>query len=295
MNIQTLILINANKKNQLSIKLIEASASQRGVEVKVVEPNSYNHLQNKGSLKNCGIYRISTDPHAIYLEKTVISQVGTSFYSNIDRCISEYENVFEATLIHERNKLPVIPTIYHLTNDNLLLRKYYERLGGPPIIIKIVGGSHGVGVIKVDSFSSLLSVADYLLQNNQQAILRKFIKHEEHARLIVLGDTVISSIAYKKAANDFRTNVGEKLNVISKQYNNHVQKIAVRATKTLGFEFAGVDIITDKNGTPYLAEVNFPCYFPRAQEATGDDISGMMIDHLMEKAKKDSQNPLIIS
>jgi len=140
-----------------------------------------------------------------------------------------------------------------------------------------------MGVIKVDSFSSLLSITDYLIHSNQQAVLRKFIEHEEHARLIVLGDSVISSIAYKKPTDDFRTNVGEKPNVVGKKYSTEVQEIAVKSSKSLGFEFAGVDIIIDKSGTPYLAEVNFPCYFPRAQEATGDDISGMMVDYLIGK------------
>lgn len=285
---QNLFLINSDRKNKLSIQLLQASCSKRGVKMKILEPGSVNCLNNTVNQNSSGLYRLSTAEYAISLEKTFIHQVAASFYSDVEKCIAKYDNVLEATLIHSENGLPIIPTVFHLTNNRSLLRKYYDFLEGPPIIIKNVGGAHGLGVVKVDSFSSLLSIVDYLMQNNQQAILRKFIKHREHARLIVLGDSVISSIAYQKPANDFRTNIGKKPSVVEKQYDAEIQAIAVRATRTLGFEFGGVDIIISENGTSYLAEVNFPCFFPRAQLLTGTDISGMMVDYLIEKANKNS-------
>ncbi|KKQ46317.1 MAG: hypothetical protein US63_C0003G0030, partial [Candidatus Moranbacteria bacterium GW2011_GWC2_37_8] len=50
-----------------------------------------------------------------------------------------------------------------------------------------------------------------------------------------------------------------------------------------GFEFGGVDILIDRNGEHYLIEANFPCFFPRCQMLTGVDISGMMLDYLVQK------------
>lgn len=132
--------------------------------MKILEPGSVNCLNNTVNQNSSGLYRLSTAEYAISLEKTFIHQVAASFYSDVEKCIAKYDNVLEATLIHSENGLPIIPTVFHLTNNRSLLRKYYDFLEGPPIIIKNVGGAHGLGVVKVDSFSSLLSIVDYLMQ-----------------------------------------------------------------------------------------------------------------------------------
>jgi glutathione synthase/RimK-type ligase-like ATP-grasp enzyme len=64
--------------------------------------------------------------------------------------------------------------------------------------------------------------------------------------------------------------------------------IAVRAARSLKLEFSGVDLLQTPSGQIFALEANFPCYFPQAQLVAGIDISGMMIDHLLEKARKRS-------
>ena len=101
----------------------------------------------------------------------------------------------------------------------------------------------------------------------------------------MLGDKVIDSIEYTANDGDFRSNEGAKPNVAPKKFTDEVEKLAVKATRALGLEFGGVDIMITNNG-PKVAEVNFPCFFPRCQQLTGTDIAGMMVDYLMEKARR---------
>jgi glutathione synthase/RimK-type ligase-like ATP-grasp enzyme len=54
----------------------------------------------------------------------------------------------------------------------------------------------------------------------------------------------------------------------------------VRATR---LEFGGVDIL-ERDGSSYLLESNFPCYYPHAQQIAGIDVAGAMVDHLLRKA-----------
>ena len=52
----------------------------------------------------------------------------------------------------------------------------------------------------------------------------------------------------------------------------------------MGNQFGGVDILIDSNGRPYITEMNFPCNFARAANATNIDIAGLMIDFLISKS-----------
>ncbi|KKQ44614.1 MAG: hypothetical protein US63_C0025G0019, partial [Candidatus Moranbacteria bacterium GW2011_GWC2_37_8] len=54
---------------------------------------------------------------------------------------------------YKANDITMPKTLNLFSRDRDLLQKYVEFLGGFPIIIKSLGGSHGVGVMKIDSFS----------------------------------------------------------------------------------------------------------------------------------------------
>lgn len=282
---KNLYLILRKDSNKTTFDLLKKSAEERGINVKPIYTDDFDFTENILLTKNDALYRISTDKNSLLLEKFLINENVISFYSSLKECISKLDNVVEATLIHEKNNLPIIKTIFALTNNKSLLKKYAKKLDEFPLIIKSAGGQHGVGVIKIDSLESLYSVADYLHKQNDEFILRKFIDYREHARLIVLGDKVISSIEYKRVENDFRSNVGKKLTIVNKKFDPKIEEIAVRSVSVLGYEFGGVDILIDKNGSPFIAELNFPCYFPRAQQSSNIDISGQMIDFLINKSK----------
>jgi len=240
-----------------------------------------NHYEINGNI----LYKVSTTTNANILEKYLFNSEALTFYYPQVPPITKPDNVIEATIVHAQNNIRIPKTIYSVTTDKTRLNSYIDYLGGFPIIIKLAGGSHGIGVIKIDSFSSLISILDVLTQDEKPFILKKYINSPSHARLIVLGDEVIDSIEYKTKKDDFRTNIGEP-DVIGKTYNNDINKLAVKAMNILGWKFGGVDIII-KDNTPYLLEVNMPCFFGRTQNTTGTDISGMMIDHLVAKTKND--------
>ncbi len=141
--------------------------------------------------------------------------------------------------------------------------------------------------MKIDSLESLFSVCDYLNSKSEPIILRKFIKHKEQARIIVLGDKVLANHT-NLTSEDFRTNVGNNNSRkrLVKEYDEKIKNMAVKAVRSLGYEFGGVDILfEEETNNPYIAEVNFPCFFPTTQRLTNIDISGKMIDFLINKSK----------
>jgi glutathione synthase/RimK-type ligase-like ATP-grasp enzyme len=271
--------------NPTAIKLLKKACDSQGVEFHMVDSKSYNFakplLLEAGSI----LYQISADERSRSIFRTLLNDdVATVFMSTKDAI--DYKDKI-ATVIHQKAGLPIIKTIFDLTSNKELLKEYVEYLGGFPIIIKAQGGSHGVGVIRADSIESLGSIADYLLkQIPNYFVMRQYIDYVDQARLIVLNGKVIDSIKYHRVENDFRSNSGRKLKVEPKKFSKKTEDIAIKAVEALNAEFGGVDILIDKDGENYLAEVNVPCFFPRAQLTTGHDTAGDLVKFLKNKAEK---------
>jgi len=277
--------INRPGDNGKIIELFSKAARQREVEFIIVDPDKFSFVRGVNANPYDLLYRVRiiNARQALNIEKFLLNENQfATFYKDISSGIRRYGNVFDAPLIHKKHNLPIIKTIFSLTADKELLKEYVDYLGGFPLIVKIAGGTGGVGVIKVDSFTSLISLADVITRDSRIYVMRKFIKSKNHARLIVLGDKVVASIENCVEKDDFRTG-GTK--VLNKKFGPEIESIGVKAVNVLGLEFGGVDILIDNDGVPYITEVNYPCYFPSAQETTGVDIAGKMVDFLIAKSQ----------
>ena len=287
---KNLYLILRKYSNPTTFALLKESAEKIGVILKPIYTEDFDFTRPIILSSSDALYSLSNDLTSQTIEKCIINDEVTSFYQDYLYCIYKKDDVDDVSsyIIHSKNNLPVIKSVLTFTNDREKLNKYSQYLGGFPIIIKSLGGSHGFGVMKIESLESLYSVADYLYRDKELLVLRKFIKHKEQARLIVLGDKVIAHHT-NIASQDFRTNVGNKASRkrTLKEYTEEIKNIAVKAVKVLGYEFGGVDILFDEDtNKPYIAEVNMPCYFPTTQEMTGINISEQVIDYLIQKSQK---------
>lgn len=263
-------------------RLLEEGCRENDVTYVPVDPSQQTELDLTPQ-KGDGLYRVSDASHVgmIEMEMALLSQNMVSFYTAPTFGLINQE---EFDSIHlPKLGLPTPKTVSHIPKDRAALKHAVEELGGFPIIIKALGGSHGVGVMRVDSYASLFSVSDYLREQNTRMVLKEFINVRSSARLIVLGSEVIDSIEYRANEDDFRSNEGSSPNVAKATFSQSIQDTAVQAVHGLGLEFGGVDIMMSDDQA-YIAEVNFPCFFGRCQMLTGTNISGMMIHYLKNKS-----------
>lgn len=260
-------------------KLLVKACEERGIEYEVITPEDTCPLDidiHDGD----AVYRIATVARygAAELEWDLIFKGAKSFYKDTS---SLFLKRIDAMVFNQFG-IPAPKTINYLPKDRNALLKCVDELGGFPVCLKALGGSHGVGVMRVDSQQSLFSVSDYLRAQGGMAVMKEYCDVTSSARLIVLGDKVIDSIEYSAPKGDFRSNEGEVPNVAPKKFSQEVEDIAIRATNALGLEFGGVDIMITSSGAK-VAEVNCPCYFPRCQLLTGTDIAGLMVEYLEKK------------
>lgn len=231
------------------------------------------------------IYRIETGEVARNIEKLYTTSNSTNFYVNTFDCLRDQASVISRISIYKNSKIPYPPTYFINSNDRTQLTQIADELEFP-LILKVTEGSHGNGIIKIDSLQTLFSISDYLLSEKRVFVLRKYIKNNSHARLIVLGNKVISSIEYIAPKGEFRTNVGENPIVKARKFNTLFEETAIKAVSAIGLDFGGVDILFENENTPYIAEVNFPCYFVRCEKAAGDNIAKQMAEYLISKSSR---------
>lgn len=257
---------------------LKMACKKLGIAFQALDPYSFDFSKPSPVKKGDMIYRTNRGKLLRFFEDYIVQPGVVTFYNN------ELFHKPDPFLLQKQG-IEVPKTIFCLSNDRKQLAGYVKKLGGFPIVLKALGGTRGMGVVKVDSFPSLFSLVDFLTSQGKLLVLRQYIPVKASARFIVLGDEVIASLEYKAPNNDFRTNAAQKLSVKSKKYPKMFEEMAVRATKAMGWEFGGVDILIH-GGKGYVSEVNFPCNFIRAQKATGKDIAFQMVKYLQQKSEQ---------
>lgn len=272
----------AKESENISVELLRTACEKRSVDFVVIRPEGFDFTDAPRITAGDCLYRVSAnDLSAIAIEKFLFRQGVSTLRITSTAYLPAIPSSFFSL---PKKDVPIPKTIPTITKDRDLLKRYAAWLGGFPIILKAVGNSLGIGVIRVDSLESLYSLVDYLEKVGGNYILREFISVRESARLAVLGDHVIGSIQYSSKSSDFRSN--QDAQFIPLAYPESVQEIAVRAVQAKGLEFGGVDILIDKHGDPYVLEVNFPFSFPDIQKAAEVDVASAMVDYLIAKADR---------
>ena len=183
----------------------------------------------------------------------------------------------------ERIGLPVVPGIPFLPGRKSEAQDFADYLGGFPLVIKVFGGTEGVGVIRVDSVESLNSVSDFIDRNdNSQVRVMQYVPHEYYARAVVVGEQVIVATKEQAPEGDFRGNTygrrAEKWESIT--LNEEMARDAVLATQANGVKAAGVDFILTEHSY-YITEINHPFNFAETQTRTGVDIASAILEEMM--------------
>ncbi len=190
--------------------------------------------------------------------------------------------------------IPVIPSAImdvgwlNLSDEDLSAR--VQKLGGFPVVLKVLGFSRGQGVNLLHTLGDLKALMAKVLRPDAHVILRKYVADYRHFRLVVVDDEVVAANEYIKPENDFRTNFGTDIVTKSLDVSELSQEIiraSIAGVKLRASILGGVDILIDtKTEQPFLAEVNVPCYFPRAEQVTGIDIAGKIVDAMVRQSQK---------
>lgn len=171
----------------------------------------------------------------------------------------------------------VVSNSYYATEDLM------EELGGFPLIIKLVNGTHGIGVILAENKKTAQSILEAFYKGSQKVMLQEFIEEADGAdiRVLIVDDEIVGVMERKAAPGEFRSNLhrGGTSKVIT--LSEHEAMIAKKAASAMGLKIAGVDMLRSSRG-PLILEVNASPGLEGIETTTGVDIARRIIE-LVEK------------
>ncbi|MCA9505730.1 MAG: RimK family alpha-L-glutamate ligase, partial [Myxococcales bacterium] len=185
--------------------------------------------------------------------------------------LSRHEIGFPKTaFVHEIDQ--IIPTI--------------EAMGGPPVVIKLLQGTQGIGVILADTASVAKSIIEVLQgAANQNVLIQEFVRESKgrDVRAFVVGNRVVAAMRRIAQGDEFRSNVhrGGRAEAIPK-LDPEFERTALHAAQVMGLRVAGVDMLEGRDG-PKLMEINSSPGLEAIERSTGIDVAGSIIELIEEE------------
>lgn len=256
-------------------RLLEAACTARGVTFVEVTAGRVRESRLGDQEGARLLYCPAADPASAYLEKLLYGPGVAAFHDPWFPCV-------HPAITLQRSGVPVAPKVYQPSPDRLRLAEQVAWLGGFPVVAKLPGTEGGHGVLLIDGPQELETA---MSRATAGAYLEAFVPHRLAYRLLVIGDEVTACTAAAPAAGDFRSNAASARDLGPVAPPEEAGTLARRAAAALRLELGGVDLLHGDDGSLLVSEVNCPCYFADQQAATGRDLAGAMIDHLLTKSR----------
>lgn len=294
--VMKIAILSRNSKLYSTQRLMEA-ARARGHDVRVI-----NHLR-------CFMDITSENPSIHYRNHeitrndvdAVIPRIGASvtFYGtavvrqfemmgvyclNESVAITRARDKLRCLQLLSRKKIGIPASAFSHSPDDV--KGLIREVGGPPLIIKLLEGTQGIGVVLAETMKAAESVIQAFLGLNSYILVQEFIQEAggSDIRCLVLGGKVIAAMKRQAPEGDFRSNLhrGGKAELVKLTPEEH--DIAIMAANAIGLNLCGVDILRSKRG-PLVMEVNSSPGLEGIEKATGKDIAGMIIKFIEKNAR----------
>ena len=171
-------------------------------------------------------------------------------------------------------------------HDTKATKHLIKICGGSPLVIKLLEGTQGIGVVLAETAKAAESVIEAFRGLDSNILVQQFIKEAGGAdiRCLVIGNKVVAAMKRQGAEGEFRSNLHRGGSATLEKLSPKERATAVNAARIMGLGMAGVDLLRSKDG-PVVMEVNSSPGLEGIEKATGKDVSGMVIDHIVNSVK----------
>ena len=193
--------------------------------------------------------------------------------------ISNSRDKLRATQILSRHNIGMPATTF--VRNRADVRPAIERVGGAPVVIKLLEGTQGIGVILAPGAKVAEAIIETLHSTKQNVLIQSFISESKgrDIRALVVGDRVVAAMRRTAHGDEFRSNVHRGGSAEAVTLDPSFEETAVRAAQIMGLRVAGVDMLEGNDG-PLVMEVNSSPGLQGIETATNLDIAGAIIDHV---------------
>jgi ribosomal protein S6--L-glutamate ligase len=161
------------------------------------------------------------------------------------------------------------------------IRPAIDRLGGAPVVVKMLEGTQGIGVVLAETTDAAEAVVQALHSARQNVLIQRFVRESRgrDIRAFVVDGRVVAAMSRVAQGSDFRSNVhrggvGEPI-LLPPEF----ERTAVEAARVFGLDVAGVDLLESREG-PLVLEVNASPGLEGIEKATGIDVASAVLEHV---------------
>ncbi len=288
------IAILSRERGNYSTRRLREAAESRGHRVKVLDTMKFSIDVESGTPR----LFYSSKPLSRY--DAVIPRIGASItyfgtavvrhFEQLDvytpspaNAIATSRDKLRAFQVLSRHNVGLPHTAFARRRQDVL--PAIERVGGAPVIIKLLEGTQGVGVILADSVKIAEAIVETLQSTKQNVLIQKFVGESAgtDVRAFVVGGEVVGAMRRVAQGGDFRSNVHRGGLAEAIELDDAYRETAIRAAQIMGLKIAGVDMLEGADG-PQVMEVNSSPGLEGIEGATKLDIAGAIIDYIERQA-----------
>lgn len=159
-----------------------------------------------------------------------------------------------------------------------------KKIGGLPVVGKLLKGSQGVGVMKfIDAEQTNMSLESFAKLEADIQIQSYIEGGGKDIRAVVVSDKVVVAME-RTSKKDFRANLSKGGSGRKVELTETEKTMCLKMAKAVGLECAGVDIIRGNDGFSYGIEVNGN-WGEKIISITGVNFFESIIDHIQANYK----------
>ena len=273
-----------------STQRLRAAAEQRGHDVKVLNTLRFAidlsgddpDLQFRGKqLSDYDAILPRIGNSITYFGTAVVRQFEQMdvYTPNTANGISNARDKLRATQILSRHNIGMPATTF--VRNRADVRPAIERVGGAPVVIKLLEGTQGIGVILAPDQKVAEAIIETLHSTRQNVLIQRFVSESRgrDIRALVVGDRVVAAMRRTASGDEFRSNVHRGGSVEAVELSSEYKDAAVRSAQIMGLKVAGVDMLEGKDGHQVM-EVNSSPGLEGIETCTELDVAGAVIDYI---------------
>src|SRR5262245_29760664 len=248
------IVILSRQPSLYSTRVLCEAAEARGHEVRVLDTLQFD-------------IRVSRQKAELFYQgqpvgpvDAVIPRIGASITSfglavvrqfemmgvyclNESQAIARSRDKLRCLQLLSRHDIGLPPTVY--TRQAEHIPDCVEQVEGPPVVVKLLQGTQGIGVVLAESQMAASSVIEAFHGLDQDILIQKFIREADGAdvRALVVGGEVVAAMRRQAKGGEFRSNMHRGGTATPFVVTPEFRRTAVAAARVLGLTLAGVDLL----------------------------------------------------
>lgn len=276
-----------------------AAAFVKNIERKGAQAVPLNLAQLSASLSSATFSISDARSQPVDIDALIVRDVGISFaleqisfkfdlirqleavmpVMNTSAAIQNAANKFYSFFLFQRAHLPIPRTTVTAELDVAL--NAIARWGSA--IVKPIFGSQGKGIVMLTGKEpNMPSNLEGLLKERGVLYIQEFVPNPgRDIRVFVVGDEALGAMYRVSLEGSVVSNLSQGGRPVTCELTEEIRDLAVRATKAVGADFAGVDLIEGEDGLLVL-EVNGTPSGRGINQACGVDVTEKIVACLFE-------------